>query len=156
MEDETAPQQNHSVDPTETAATPPAKLPDYASQMFKGLVNSNLAITKLGDDILVIDILKRWGKSTKWKFFVKEDALDRKPPAVRSGSKLGLSSSGGSGSGAVSVPPPAPFPKTKSNHKAPILICASEKNSGIHLSISSIPLNKVYLVRHIKFPTSPS
>ncbi len=80
-----------------------------ASQMFKGLIKPNLAITRLDDDILVMDILQKWGKSGKWRFFVKEDILDV-----------------GNGKSHKAKP---------NDHKAPILICASERNSGISLLI---------------------
>ena len=89
--------------------------------MLKGL-NPNLAINKLNDNCVVLDILTRWGKSAKWKFFVKEDAVDKRPKGHNS-----------------NVDHQEPLISEaitdsllKSNiHKAPILICASEKNTSI-------------------------
>jgi hypothetical protein len=87
----------------------------YSTDIFKGL-NPNLVINRLDDHILVLDVLKQWGKSTKWKLFVKEDPVDKKPAATPQESSTMIDS----------------LSKSKSStHKAPILICASEKNNGI-------------------------
>ena len=118
--------------PTENPTNQPASLPlsplqpaqHYSSQIFKEL-NPNLAINRLDDNFLVLDILKRWGKSAKWKFFVKEDLANKQ-------SKGNISDISHQETVVTSVTTSDSLVTTKSNtHKAPILICASEKNSGI-------------------------
>lgn len=90
-------------------------------QMFKGLLSPNLAINRLEDNILVVEILKRWGKNAKWKFFVKEDPAQKNSGRNNQGEQ--------SSESPVSEVADDKSPISKSNlHKAPILICASEQN----------------------------
>lgn len=103
---------------------PPTK--HISSQMFKGL-NPHSVITRLDDNILISNILQKWEKSTKWKFFVKEDLIEERVKEYNNNSQqVGKS---------ITL-------KSKSNiHKAPILICTSEKNSSILIIFSILFLN---------------
>lgn len=101
-------------------------IPAPSPRVLKGLLNPNSVINRLDDNILVMDILKRWGKNAKWKFFVKEDPVDKK---AKTGEPNGEP---------ITTDVHLPETETEQNkpdssgntHK-PILICASEKNHGI-------------------------